>query len=126
MRARRLHQRLLAATFPAIGSPASFLGRPIDPSSVLFRYTRYGDANLDGVVNLADFGRLAANFNTVGPWSSGNFDFDATTGIADFALSAGNVTLSVPADLPRAGVPEPVPACTAACLLAIRRRRTIV
>jgi hypothetical protein len=34
----------------------------VDGSAVLARLTRYGDANLDGSVNLSDFNALASNF----------------------------------------------------------------
>src|SRR5687768_7373487 len=42
--------------------PATFVGQLVDNSAVLIRLTRYGDANLDGTVNLADFNRLASSF----------------------------------------------------------------
>lgn len=93
-----------------IGSPTSFLGRPIDGAgSVLLRFTLYGDANLNGTVDIADFSALAANFNAAGPWVRGDFNYSGTVTIADFALLAGNFNRSLPADDParRAGVPEP-------------------
>ena len=34
----------------------------VDADAVLLRLTRYGDADLNGTVNLQDFNRLAANF----------------------------------------------------------------
>jgi hypothetical protein len=71
--------------------PASFAGQSVDNTAVLIRYTRYGDANLDGTVNLADFNRLAAAFgqsNTV--WSQGNFNYDSTTNLTDFNQLAAN------------------------------------
>jgi hypothetical protein len=58
------------------------------------RYTRYGDANLDGTANLTDFNRLAANFgasNTL--WGQGNFNYDGQTNLLDFNLLAGNFGL---------------------------------
>ena len=42
--------------------PAVFVGQSVDDTSVTVRYTRYGDATLDGLVNLTDFNRLASNF----------------------------------------------------------------
>ncbi len=73
--------------------PATF--GTVDSTAVLFRHTRYGDADLDGLVNLNDFNRLAANFgasNTV--WSQGNFNFDNFTNLSDFNLLAANFGLS--------------------------------
>jgi hypothetical protein len=49
-----------ASALPSV--PAVF--GTVDADTVLIRLTRYGDANLDGIVNLADFNRLAANFGT--------------------------------------------------------------
>ena len=111
----------------AVGSPATFLGRPIDSSTVLFRFTLEGDADLNGAVNIGDFARLAASFNQAGPWSSGNFNYDAVVSIADFALLAANFNQALPAPSSRpADVPEPMAPLAAAVLLAAttgRRRR---
>ncbi len=71
--------------------PAIFAGQMVDDTSVLVRYTRYGDANLNQITNLDDFNRLAANFgasNTV--WSQGNFNYDNVTNLNDFNLLAAN------------------------------------
>jgi hypothetical protein len=63
----------------------TFVGQPVDGSAVLVRFTRYGDANLDGTVNLQDFNRLAANFGQAPRrWAQGNFDYDAGVNLSDF------------------------------------------
>jgi len=106
-----------------VGSPATFLGRPVTPTSVLFRYTRLGDANLDATVNIADFALLASNFNTgTSLWSRGNFNYDGTVNIADFALLAGNFNLGVPMT-PLRAVPEAGAAMLFLLPLAWRRWR---
>jgi hypothetical protein len=75
--------------------PATFAGRSVDNSAVLVRYTRYGDANLDGAVNLQDFNRLAGSFGSGGTvWSQGNFNYDGLTSLSDFNLLAGNFGMS--------------------------------
>jgi hypothetical protein len=75
--------------------PAMFLGQTVDDTAVLLRYTRSGDADLSGSVNLNDFNRLATNFGgTNAVWSQGNFNFDATTNLNDFNLLAANFGLS--------------------------------
>jgi hypothetical protein len=63
----------------------------IDSTAVLVRSTRYGDANLDGNVNLADFNVLAAQFGQTGvpAWNRGDFNFDQRVNLADFNLLAG-------------------------------------
>lgn len=71
--------------------PASFEGQSIDSSTVLVKYTFYGDANLSGNVNLADFNRLAANFGqSPRRWSQGDFNYDQLVNLADFNRLAGN------------------------------------
>lgn len=112
-----------------LGSPASFLGQPVDATAVLVRYTRQGDANLDGTTGIADFSRLAANFNLAGNWSKGDFNYDGTTGIADFSLLAANFNLAAAGDsaAARGGVvPEPGVGVAALALIALAagRRRT--
>jgi autotransporter-associated beta strand protein len=114
--------------------PATFAGQIIDATDVLVRYTRYGDANLDGGVNLADFNRLAANFGTSGKvWSQGDFNFDGAVNLADFNLLAGNFGLAASPGGPSlqdwsnlaAAVPEPsvLSSLSLAGLFLSRRRR---
>jgi hypothetical protein len=65
--------------------PATFAAQQIDNTAVCMKYTSYGDANLDGNVNLQDFNRLAGNFGTAGRrWSHGDFNFDGNVNLQDF------------------------------------------
>ena len=118
-----------------LGYPA-FQGQPVDATSVLFAYTRYGDADLNGLVNLNDFNRLATNFGLVGAvWTDGDFDYNGTVGLGDYNLMAANFGLAAAPDGPTpedwtqlaAAVPEPLSASvlTAAFLgmLISRHRR---
>jgi hypothetical protein len=71
--------------------PATFEGQPVDATAIVLKYTYYGDANLDGRVNLQDFNRLAANFGATGRhWSQGNFDFNNVVNLLDFNKLAAN------------------------------------
>ena len=55
------------------------------------KYTLAGDANLDGLVNSADFTILSANFNQpVTGWDQGDFNYDGLVNAADFTLLAAN------------------------------------
>lgn len=90
-----------------IGSPPLFVGQPADTTSLLLRYTVTGDANLDRVVNIDDFGKLASNFNLPSRWSRGDFNYDGTTNIDDFGLLAANFNQSLPSGGLREAVPEP-------------------
>lgn len=106
-----------------IGSPPTFLGRSITPTSALFRYTLLGDANLNGTVNISDFSLLAANFNTAGPWVEGDFNYDQFVNISDFALLASNFNRSLPAHLPRESIPEPASLFFVASAVAVLQRQ---
>jgi hypothetical protein len=55
------------------------------------KYTLYGDANLDGVVNGTDFGILAASFGQqASAWDKGDFTYDGVVNGSDFGLLAAN------------------------------------
>ena len=59
-------------------------------------YTLLGDANLDGLVNAADFTILAANFNqTVTSWDKGDFNYDGLVNAANFTDLAANFNQAV-------------------------------
>lgn len=106
------------------GEIGLFRGHPVDDTSIIVLFTRYGDANLDRVVGIGDFAVLAGNFNRTGMgWVDGDFTYDGSVGIADFSLLAANFNLSIPAGVAR--VPEPlgVGFFTTALLTALRLRR---
>ena len=114
--------------------PATFGGQPVDDTSVLVAYTRYGDANLDGQVNLQDFNRLANAFGATGTavWTQGDFNYDGNVNLQDFNRLALNFGLSAggPSVTPQdwsdlaAAIPEPALGSGAAALaLATLRRR---
>ncbi|MGD0770848.1 MAG: dockerin type I repeat-containing protein [Tepidisphaeraceae bacterium] len=61
------------------------------PGQIELKYTLLGDANLDGLVNAADFTILAANFNQpVTAWDQGDFNYDGIVNAADFTDLAAN------------------------------------
>jgi hypothetical protein len=75
----------------------TFAGQNVDATSVVVKFTRYGDANLDGAVNGADFAHLAGNFGRTGRlWIDGDFNYDQSVNGADFALLGGNFGKSAP------------------------------
>jgi hypothetical protein len=106
----------------------SIAGIELDGTAVVARFTLLGDADLDRAVNIADFGRLAANFNRASAWSGGDFDYSGVTDIGDFSLLAGNFNqaLSGGSTSAAALVPEPVTSAavfaTASAALCRRRR----
>jgi autotransporter-associated beta strand protein len=111
--------------------PATFAGQSIDNTSVLVRYTAYGDANLDGIVDTTDFNLLAANFSGTGKrWSQADFNYDGSTDTVDFNLLASNFAAVVPGTPAGASlgalVPEPASMSLVLLpLLGARRRRRI-
>jgi hypothetical protein len=102
----------------------NFVTQAVDPTTTLIRFTRVGDANLDGTTNITDFARLAANFNQPGRWLNGDFDYTGVTNIQDFALLASNFNLALAEPARAAAVPEPVVEA-ASILVLLRRRRPL-
>ncbi len=45
----------------------------------------YGDANLDGDVDMNDLGTVLANYNGTGTWQSGDFNYDGQVNLNDFS-----------------------------------------
>src|SRR5262249_13982050 len=46
-------------------------------------YTFYGDANLDGQVDVTDLGSLATNWQTSSIWAGGDFNYDGFVDVTD-------------------------------------------
>jgi autotransporter-associated beta strand protein len=62
------------------------------PGQIEVKYTLYGDANLDGIVNGEDFTILAANLGrSVSGWDRGDFNYDGTVSGEDFTLLTANL-----------------------------------
>jgi hypothetical protein len=64
-------------------------GQTINPGDVLVKYTYAGDANLDGRINIDDYGRIDSNVGrsgTVFGWYNGDFNFDAKINIDDYGI----------------------------------------
>ena len=110
------------------GLYTSFAGQTVAAGDVLARATVYGDANLDGVVNLADYTRLDAGYlSHATGWLNGDFNYDGTIDASDYTLAdnafnqraaaAARPTAAV------ATVPEPALAALGLALLGLRRRR---
>ena len=71
---------------------ALFAGQTIDGTTVLVKSTYGGDANLDGKVDVSDYGRID-NSITQGKkgWANGDFNYDGKITISDYGIIDFNV-----------------------------------
>jgi hypothetical protein len=127
-----------------VGTP--FVGSAPDLGAFEVGMPKFGDADLDGDVDINDLGILASNWQTSGSWIKGDFDFNGSIDINDLGLLASNWQSGVPSapgskptdgypwafadaistlGLPGAAVPEPtgLTLLIASSLLACLKRR---
>jgi MYXO-CTERM domain-containing protein len=103
----------------------TFAGQSVDTTTLLLRYTVWGDANLDGTVTTSDFTALASHFGSpTQAWSDGDFNYDGVVNAIDFNMLASNFgqTLLASPDLGTV-VPEPSAALLALVAIGAGRRR---
>ena len=109
-----------------------FGGEAVDGSALLLRATRYGDADLDGVVGADDLLTLRRHLGARGGdavWQNGDFDYDGLVGARDLLLLRRNFGTSMAwagaAQARLAAVPEPGAAALFLPFAALwlRRRR---
>ncbi len=64
-----------------------FDGQSVTSSDVLVKYTYFGDANLDGVVNGSDYTLIDNGFNNnLTGWHNGDFNYDGVVNGDDYTL----------------------------------------
>jgi autotransporter-associated beta strand protein len=64
-------------------------------SAVTVKVVLYGDATLDGSVNVYDLGQVLANYNQSGVWAAGDFNYDGTVNIYDLGKVLANYNSSL-------------------------------
>ena len=72
----------------------TFSGEIVDSTAVLVKFTWGGDANLDGKINIDDYGRIDGNVAQSGivfGWFSGDFNYDGKINIDDYGIIDGNI-----------------------------------
>src|SRR6185503_17777449 len=71
---------------------ATWAGQVVTGSDTLLMYTYGGDANLDGKINVDDYGRIDFNVNLgVGGWYNGDFNYDGKINVDDYGIIDFNV-----------------------------------
>jgi hypothetical protein len=71
----------------AISSPAMFDGFATASGDVLIKETFFGDTDLNGTVNPANYWSIDNGYaNLLTCWVNGDFNYDGTTNAADYSL----------------------------------------
>ena len=96
----------------------------IDPNDVAFQVqsilnTEFGDADLDGDVDGADFLAIQRGLGTDAGWAGGDFDGSGLVDSGDIAIWQANYGFSASVDSAAEVVPEPCSFLIAAALLSI-------
>jgi hypothetical protein len=139
--ADKLHS-IGVATADQIGKVGqTFGGITLTSGDVLVMYTYGGDANLDGKINIDDYGLIDSHVGQSGTafgWHNGDFNYDGKINIDDYGIIDSNIgaqgapipTMTTPQTPATAiegvaAVPEPAGLCSIALAGAvlIRRRR---
>ena len=64
----------------------------IDGSTVIVKYTYGGDANLDGKLNVDDYGKIDFNVPLgITGWFNGDFNYDGKLNVDDYGIIDFNV-----------------------------------
>ena len=69
------------------GAGTQFHGASVDSTSVLIKYTYYGDANFSGTVNFDDYVATDIGFNTsLSGWCNGDYNYSGAVDFDDYVL----------------------------------------
>jgi hypothetical protein len=112
----------------------TFAGQTVLGTDTVAMVTYGGDANLDGKINIDDYGRIDGNVGQSGSvfgWSKGDFNYDGKINIDDYGIIDGNInrqgmpflTVGVPDSAGMAAVPEPSLALPVILLAGLTGRR---
>jgi autotransporter-associated beta strand protein len=73
---------------------ATFAGQTVHGSDTIAMYTYGGDANLDGKINIDDYGLIDSHVGQSGTafgWHNGDFNYDGKINIDDYGIIDGNI-----------------------------------
>ena len=66
---------------------SSFDGQTVSNTDILVKYTLYGDANFDGIVNGSDYTLIDNGYNAkLTGWRNGDFNYDGVVNGDDYIL----------------------------------------
>src|SRR5207247_3849777 len=87
----------------AATTTATWAGQTVTGTDALVMYTYGGDANLDGKLNVDDYGRIDSNIGlgTAG-WYNGDFNYDGKVNVDDHGIIDSNIGIQG-APFPAAG-----------------------
>ena len=74
---------------------STFAGQTVSATDALVAYTYTGDANLDGKINVDDYGRIDLNVTVAGVsgWFNGDFNYDGKINVDDYGIIDMNVAM---------------------------------
>jgi len=118
----------------AATATTTWAGPTVTGTDTLTMVTWGGDANLDGRINIDDYGRIDGNVSSSGSvfgWFNGDFNYDGKINIDDYGIIDGNINrqgapFGAGSLASVAAVPEPVAGTTVivfTAVVAMRRRR---
>jgi hypothetical protein len=85
----------------------AFHGHTVVSTDTLLQRSYYGDANLDGVVNVDDYGYIDAGYGGNNGWILGDFDNNGVVNVDDYGYIDAGYGQPVAAAASAATVPEP-------------------
>ncbi len=105
----------------------AFEGQTVTSTDILIKYTYFGDANLDGVVNGSDYTLIDNGFNNkLTGWRNGDFNYDGVVNGDDYTLidnafnTQGAKITSGPSEMIAADTPRKSPDRQAPCPNRVR------
>ena len=118
----------------AATATTTWAGQTVTGTDTLTMVTWGGDANLDGRINIDDYGRIDGNVSSSGSvfgWFNGDFNYDGKINIDDYGIIDGNINrqgapFGAGSLASVVAVPEPVAGTTVivfTAVVAMRRRR---
>jgi autotransporter-associated beta strand protein len=83
-----------------LGSPgltAVWAGQTVTGTDTLVMYTYGGDANLDGKVNIDDYGKIDGGIGAgLKGWFNGDFNYDGKVNVDDYGIIDANIGIATP------------------------------